>query len=306
MYSENRWRDLRLFAKAVLSNALARFAPGAYVRLTGQTGRGSEQESADDIAGYFVRCVADYREQLGLDEAAFAAFLQGRRVLEYGPGDVLGVALLLYAAGAQHVHCVDRFALQQVSPKNAEVYRSLMQGLPAAQRQRAAEAFRVAGDPTSGLRPECIEYRITADGLSARREAYDFVISRAVLEHVNLLERTLADVEQTLVPGGLSVHSVDLRSHNLDRDRPFDFLTWPDWAYRLMYSHKGFPNRWRSSAYRAALQRTRLKLHAMRPSGELPGADVDRIAAHLPRSLRGGSAAELGWLGFWMVLERPR
>ena len=40
MYTENRARDVALFAKAVLSNQLARFAPATYMRLTHQTGRG--------------------------------------------------------------------------------------------------------------------------------------------------------------------------------------------------------------------------------------------------------------------------
>lgn len=306
MYSESYLRDCKVFAKACTSNLLARLAPGTYVRLTGQTGRGSDDDDVEQIAEYFERSFTDYRDRLQLDDAGFAAFLQGRRVLEYGPGDILGVALLMYAAGADHVHCVDRFPLENVSAKNARVYQRLLDRMTGPARHRASAAFVQSGQPLSGFRRECVDYRVTCDGLAARAEGYDFIISRAVLEHVNSLEGTLADVELCLARGGVSVHNVDLRSHNLDRYRPYDFLTWPSWAYRLMYSHKGFPNRWRPGRYRDILASCKLKLRAMEPTGKLPTADIARIRPHLAVAFAHAEDDDLSWLGFWMILESAR
>lgn len=305
MYSENRARDAVLFAKACATNVLARVAPALYVRVTGQTGRGSDDGDAASLADYFWRCFDDYRVQLGMTVEDYHAFLAGRRVLEYGPGDILGVALLFHAHGARTVECVDRFPLERVSDFNATVYRALIERLPPALRERAAAAFVRAGDPSSGLRPEAVDYRVTPDGLAGRANAFDLVVSRAVLEHVNSLDATLADVAKTLAPGGVSVHNVDLRSHNLDRDRPYDFLTWPEPLYRLMYSHKGFPNRWRPDAYRAILARTGLVVRSLEPTGRLAAADVQRIRDSVAAPLRGASDDDLSWLGFWMVLEKP-
>jgi hypothetical protein len=305
MYTENLPRDVLRFAKACASNLVARWAPAAYVRLTQQTGRGADDDTPEQIADYFFRCFDDYRVRLGLEPPAFADFLQGKRVLEYGPGDVLGTALLLYAHGAVSVHCVDRFPLQNVSSKNALVYLALLKRLPAAIRERATQAFEVPGDPKSGLRRQCIDYQVTPDGLAGRPAAYDFIVSRAVLEHVNSLPATLNDVAAGLAPGGLSIHNVDLRSHNLDRYRPFDFLTWPEPLYRLMYSHKGFPNRWRPDAYRSILSRTHLKVVAMQPTGLLAAEDVARIRLKVAGRFRNTSAEDLSWLGFWVVLQQP-
>ncbi len=304
MYTENALKDFVLCGKACASNLLARFAPGAYVRLTQQTGRGSDEESAASVAAYFWRSFHDYRLQLGLEPAAFEAFLRGKRVLEYGPGDVLGVALLFYAHGAERVLCVDRFPLQNVSDKNAEIYRHVIAQLPEALQPRAWAAFAEPGRPQSGLRPECVEYRVTANGLARDPAAFDLIVSRAVLEHVNSLEATLQDVERSLAPGGVSIHSVDLRSHNLDRFRPFDFLTWPEPLYRLMYSHKGFPNRWRPDAYRRILRQTRLQLVRMEPTSRLDTADVERIKPKVARHLRAATSEDLSWTGFWMVLRQ--
>ena len=302
MYTENAAQDVVRFAKACVSNLLARFAPATYVRLTQQTGRGAGEDSAQEVAEYFWGCFEDYRLRLGLDEAAFYAFLKGKRVLEYGPGDVLGVALLFHAYGAASVLCVDRFPLQNVSAKNAQVYLALANRLPPAQRARALQAFLKPGDTQSGLRPDCVEYRVTPDGLAGSTAAFDLVVSRAVLEHVNSLEATLLDVDCGLAPGGVSIHNVDLRSHTLDRYRPFDFLTWPEPLYRLMYSHKGFPNRWRPDTYRAILKRTRLRIRAMEPTSRLAMEDVDRIKPKVARHLRSASSDDLSWAGFWMVL----
>jgi predicted TIM-barrel fold metal-dependent hydrolase len=53
--------SLSMILKAIASNQIARFAPGLYVKLTGQTGRGdSATETEADIAQYFRQCLIDY------------------------------------------------------------------------------------------------------------------------------------------------------------------------------------------------------------------------------------------------------
>lgn len=306
MYSESLTHDVVLFCKAVCSNQLARFAPGLYVRLTGETGRGDEAGDDDAVAGYFVRCFDDYFDALGVEAGARGDFLAGKSVLEYGPGDLLGVALLFYAHGAARVQCVDRFPLTRSSPRNLRIYRLLLDRLPAAARARAERAFVVPGDPASGFDPAAIAYTVTPDGLAGQPRAFDLVISRAVLEHVNDLPRTIADIAAALAPGGVSVHEVDLRSHGLDRYRVYDFLTWPDALYRVMYGRKGFPNRWRVDKYRELFARCGLRVRALRPTGTLTEEEIAPIATRLPAPLRGVSRQELAWLGFWAVLEPAR
>ena len=51
---------LRRIAKASITNQIARYAPALYVRLTGQTGRGAEEGSVDDVGNYFHDCVDNY------------------------------------------------------------------------------------------------------------------------------------------------------------------------------------------------------------------------------------------------------
>ncbi|MBC7482414.1 MAG: methyltransferase domain-containing protein [Rhizobacter sp.] len=296
-------RDFTIFAKATASNVLARFAPALYVRLTRQTGRGRDDIDAEAIADYFFRCVDDYRQQLGLDDDGLQNLLRGTRVLEYGPGDVLGVALILYAYGAESVRCVDRFPLERTTERNLAVYERILTRLSGEALQRAGSAFRTSLKPESGFRPECVSYSVTPDGLARGEHAYDLIISRAVLEHVNCLEKTIGDVRASLKPDGVSVHNVDLKSHNLDRIQPFDFLAWPEWAYRLMYSHKGFPNRHRIDRYRHACESAALRIITLAPTGLLSLEDVVLLQPRLARPFRRLSAEGLRWMGFWIVLR---
>ena len=304
MYTENPAKDVFLFASAVLSNQLARFAPKLYVNLTHQTGRGETEENALEIANYFIRCFQDYAEQINLSGAEFSGYLNGKSVLEYGPGDLLGVALLMYAHGAESVTCVDMFPLSSLSAKNIKVYKLILDSLGSVERQRAEGAFKDRGKPESGLRPEAVSYHVTRNGLSGARGVYDLIISRAVLEHVNDLEETMRDIQRGLKAGGISVHQVDLKSHGLDRYVAFDFLTWPSAIYRLMYNHKGFPNRWRVDKYKALAARAGLEIKKLRPTDQLSQEKVQCVYPKVAHEFRDLSLEDLSWLGFWMTLER--
>src|ERR1700749_4189313 len=134
MYSENRSRDVVLFVRASMTNLLARFP--LYVRLGNRSGRAAVNQPPRDVADYFRRCVDDYCAELGVDRSFFA----GKRVLEYGPGDCLGVALVLYAYGAASVHCVDQFPIYRATPHAAAVYREILDALDGDARAPAPSA----------------------------------------------------------------------------------------------------------------------------------------------------------------------
>lgn len=304
MYSENPGRDALRFTRAVLTNQLARFTPKLYSNLTQQTGRGEGTANPIEIAAYFIRCFDEYMDRLDVECSQAGQFLRGKAVLEYGPGDVLGVSLLMYAHGAEFVQCVDRFPLERASATNIQTYKEIMDRLGPEQRERARHAFNDVGKPESGFDPRAVSYSVTRDGLINKPDAFDLIISRAVLEHVDRLEMTIIDMATALRQDGISIHKVDLKSHGMDRYQSFDFLTWPESAYRLMNSHKGNPNRWRVDKYREFVVRHGLRFKALTHTGQLDPEQIDRIRPQLAADFRGIPTEELTWLGFWMVLER--
>lgn len=298
------WMDYRRIVHATASNLLAAVAPSYYVRLTGQTGRGREEEQPVDVAGYFQRCFDDYFRQLNVETADIPAWLAGKTLLEYGPGDLPGVALLMVAHGARKVWCVDRFPMMRLSEKNIAVLRDLLGRLSGGALQRARACFVRNGEPDSGFNPTRIEYRVHARGLSRLKDCADMVYSRAVLEHVDDLAATYADMRAALAPDGIAIHLVDLKSHGLHRDNPLDFLTWPDWLWKLMYSHKGVPNRWRRIHHRQDTQSAGLRLVKLETTSMAATEDVERVRQHLANRFRDLDDDELACLGFWLIAQK--
>ena len=297
----DKLRITKRVAKATLTNQLAHIAPKMYMRLTGETGRGLGEESSGQAASYFRTCFDDYFARLGVASSAIGSFLAGKRVLEYGPGDLPGVALLMVAHGAEAVICVDRFPLMQLTEKNLAVINDLLSGLGAAERQRAESCFLRDGDPAAGFNPDHIRYRIDPSGLSGIRNEIDLVFSRAVLEHVNDLPSTFVDMHAAMKRDAIAIHQVDLKSHGLHQTNPLDFLAWPNYLWRLMYSHKGVPNRLRVDSYRSIIARTGFDVVSIEPTLLAEPADVRAVRPALALPFRQISDDDLRWLGFWLV-----
>ncbi|MCU0919101.1 MAG: class I SAM-dependent methyltransferase [Burkholderiaceae bacterium] len=293
--------------RAVASNQLARFAPRLYVRLTGQTGRGAAAEEAPaDIAKYFRDCVDAYFERLRIAPADAPAFLAGKTLMEYGPGDLPGVAALMVARGARKVYCVDRFPLVHLSPKNARVVADLIEACRGPERDRLVACLANADDPAAGFASDRIEYLVRPSGLSGLRDTVDLVFSRAVLEHVDDLDATFDDMMAALRPGGLAIHQVDLRSHGLHMTNPLDFLAWSPTLWQWMYSQKGVPNRWRIDKYRSILQRQPADVLELQPTKLAAQEHVAAVRPALAPAFQPLSDEDLSWLGFWLVMRKQR
>ncbi len=292
-------------ARAVATNQLARFAPAAYVRLTGQTGRGdAAEESSSDISQYFRQSADAYFEKLAIPQASQASFLAGKILMEYGPGDLPGVAALMIARGAEKVYCVDRFPLVKLSEKNGRVLGHLIDGSQGAERDRLVGCLKDKNNPQAGFDPRRIEYLVRPGGISGLINVVDLVFSRAVLEHVNDLDATFRDMATAMRTGATAVHLVDLRSHGLHKSNPLDFLEWSSKLWNLMYSQKGVPNRWRVDRYRSLVAELPVKLLVLEATKL---ASMEHVAAVRPRladPFRGVRDEDLCWLGFWLAFRK--
>lgn len=296
--------DAIRFLRATTTNQLARLLPGIYVRLTKQTGRGGGEERPEQVADYFRTCFYDYFDVLNIKRDEIPDFLLNKKVMEYGPGSIPGVALLMYAHGANNVTLIDRFPLCQLTEHSIAVFKCLIDGLQGKARQRAESCFVDPGDCRSGLLPEKIGYQVRPSGLSGMREEIDMVISRAVLEHVNDLSATFDDMYAALKPGGLALHQVDLKSHGLHQRNPLDFLTWPPTMWNLMYSGKGVPNRWRINRYRQVIAEQNFDVLRMSATDRLSQTLVSEVRPLLAKPFKSVSDDDLTWLGFWVVLKK--
>jgi SAM-dependent methyltransferase len=197
--------------------------------------------------------VAAYEKYGGLNPAA----LRGRRVLEIGPGETIGVALRFIAGGAAHVTLVDKFVPLQTSEFHRELYRSLSRQFSDAARLDISDAI----DLHDGMRlnPQRLSYQYKSiDGVAAELApaSIDVIVSNAVLEEIYDLDATLAALDRVLRPGGRQVHVIDLRDYGMFSKygfHPLEFLTVSDRIYPYMVGASGQPNRRLIDYYRRAL-----------------------------------------------------
>src|SRR3954452_13281304 len=96
----------------------------------------------DGSIDYIDRVYRDYLRYGGLEESD----VEGKRLLELGPGDNFGVALRFVAAGAAQVVALDKFYSWRDPHHQRRIYEALLASLPEQQRGRAAAAISLDHD----------------------------------------------------------------------------------------------------------------------------------------------------------------
>ena len=304
MYGENAVDDIKKFGKAILSNQVARTAPKFYASVTKYTGRGYGKFSPLEVAQYFQERFDEYFKKLEINKSDIRQYLSGKRLLEYYPGDVPGVAILMYAHGAEHITCINRFPLITHTDTNVEIMSELINNLEGEARKRVHSCFLKSNDPGSGVNTSAIEYIVKPQGSAGLESQIDMVYSGAALEHVTDLDATFIDMYKMLVPGGVAIHQVDLKSHGMHRKNSLDFLTWPQWMWELMYSHKGVPNRWRINRYREIIEQSAFELALLEPISLYSSAIISEVKPYLIEKFKHISDEDLAWAAFWLVLHK--
>jgi hypothetical protein len=212
-----------------------------------QIGGPPAERAVSEVPAYLSR-VDDtfdmYLRHLELSQAA----IDGKRVLEIGPGDNLGVALRFIAAGASQVVALDKFAPLQTTAFHRALYRTIRDRATEEERRRIDEAI----DLSKGVvvKPQRLEY-VYGRGIEEAGDVFgdrkfDFIVSSAVLEEVYQIDEAFAGLDKVFVPGGYQVHIIDLRDYGVFTKHgfhPLEFLTVPDFFYRFMVESSGQPNR---------------------------------------------------------------
>lgn len=261
-------------------------------------------------------------------------WLKGRRVLELGHGDNVGVALLFLAAGAGSAVCLDRFYCPRDEGQQRRIYLELRARLKSdEERRRFDEAIDLSGGVKTN--PERLRELCGAgveDSEELRRgEPFDLAVSNAVVQEIEDPTPTFEGLDRVLKPGGLSVHKIDLTDYGVFSGaglNPLTFLTIGDAVYRLMSEGAGVTNRRLVDYYRDLSKRmgydakfyvTEVIGHGRRGDKQtrrerpLPGVDytdetlalVREIRPRLIERYRGLPDEDLLVAGTFMVARKP-
>jgi len=185
--------------------------------------------------------------------------LAGKRILEIGPGDNLGVALKFIASGAAQVVCIDRIYSERNERQQCDIYSALRGTLDPDAR----EFFDLAVTLDCGkvrFNSERIKNISGVDIAGANKileGEFDIIVSRAVLEHIYDIDGAFCVMDKHLKKGGRQLHKVDLRDHEMftrDGFNPLTFLTIPAFVWNLMTRHSGKPNRKTAEYFKEKLE----------------------------------------------------
>ena len=282
-------------------------------------------QSISDSLAYIEKQFSNHISYAGLSKHD----LNGKRILELGPGDNLGVALKFLAAGAASVVCLDRFHSKRNAAHEREIYRELRETLDAEEKVRFDEALNL----TDGVQfnPEKLRtiYGETLEAFAPKLEAkkFDLILSCAVLEEIYDLDPTFGAMDALLHPGGYLVHTIDLTDYGMFRNQgmhPLTFLTISEPVYKRMAADSGLPNRKRFGYYLEKMKQfgyqTKLFITSVLPAGRLepaieyvPGRFKNEASSGMITAVRNKLASEFKTLdeeellidGVLLVARKP-
>ncbi|HQW20856.1 MAG TPA: methyltransferase domain-containing protein [Rhodocyclaceae bacterium] len=226
-----------------------------------------------------VAASLEYIEQVFQDYKRYSGAHQFHgRVAEVGPGDNCGVGLLFLQDGCEQVDLVDRFFSTRNTRFQTGIYDALL--------SKYAGLAKFIGGADLGNENTFRSIKryygpdAAAEKFFATHAGYDFIVSRAVLEHLYNPIEAMRCMAQSLNQGGFLLHKIDLRDHGMFSiaHHELKFLEVPSRLYAWMTKGSGRPNRVMVHEYRKVFQD--LGLEGQLLVTRLAG--VGNIDPHLP------------------------
>jgi hypothetical protein len=241
----------------------------------------------DNVIGYdydVVRKLMDaYRAYTGRDVS-----LEGRNVLELGPGPDLGVGLIMLARGAKAYHAIDVNDLVKSAPDalyDALFTRFEREGVTdeviGALREQLRMAREGRGDRLDYVCRKDFDIRVFAG------KGIDLVVSHAAFEHFDAVDQVIGQAAEVTSQGALFLAEVDLQTHTRwirDSD-PLNIYRYSPWMYRF-FKFLGSPNRVRPYEYKESLARhgwTDIRMH---PAMVVDADHLSRVRGSLNQQFR--------------------
>lgn len=261
-----------------------------------KTPRPENAPHALDALRYDSAVVENWLSHLAHYEGGEAS-LEGKDVLELGPGPDLGTGLILLARGARSYTAVDAHPL--IHGTRAEQHRDLATAIATELELDDAgrrELVEISVHPSEG--PGRLRYlHLPNFDLGELEEnGFDLILSHSSLEHVRKIKRTLRQVSAAARPKARFVAEIDLQTHTRwirDHD-PLNIYRYRSGLYQSL-SFSGSPNRVRPDEYVEQLDKNRWTNPRFYPRRVLDPEYVHAVEPTLASKFR-GDPEQLGWM----------
>jgi SAM-dependent methyltransferase len=202
----------------------------------------------DDSVSYIEEVFNDYKQYAGIDRFYGVG-------CEIGPGDNAGVAILMRLEGCQHVDLIDRYLSHRDAGQQAKIYQKLDDLHSIASLRESPDWDERGFTGVNWQIGQAAEVYFQNYARQSDRK-YDFILSRAVFEHLYDPLFTIEQMVTCLNPGGKLAHKIDFRDHGMfTATQPeLTFLEIPSSLYHLMVKNSGRPNRVLIHRYREILE----------------------------------------------------
>jgi hypothetical protein len=185
-----------------------------------------------------------------------AHFLEGKNVLELGPGSDLGIGLYLLSKGCLQYNACDVNPLMEFTPDS--FYEQLFEKLASINSQTDIAFLKQQLTEAKAGNQTRLNYKVRQDFdlVSAFGEAtVDLVFSQAAFEHFDDIYATFSKLSAVCKSGATLVAEVDLKTHSrwiCDKD-PNNIYRYPSWLYNIFW-FRGIPSRIRPYQYKEAFE----------------------------------------------------
>ena len=186
-----------------------------------------------------------------------AATLEGKTILELGPGADLGTGILTLVCGAKKYNAIDVHNLIEATPQQfyQELLNHIEDNVKDAKvdvdylRRQLELTLRGQGDKIRYVHDKNFDVSVFED------EGIDLVVSQAAFEHFDNVEDVVMRLSKVVKAGAVLVAEVDLRTHTRwirDAD-PLNIYRYEDSLYDAL-RFRGSPNRLRPFEYEQILK----------------------------------------------------
>ena len=237
-------------------------------------------DETDRCIEYSINLANDYLAQFH----AAGISIEGKHVLELGPGSDLGLGLYLVKQGAASYVGFDK--------------NNLAGRVPPSLYARMAE--RGLAD-VAALQDGRVSYAVSdAFDLTSLSSIFDIVVSNAAFEHFDDVEQTVRQLRKVVRAGGIASIGVDLQTHSrwIREKDPNNIYRYSESIYRFFY-FPGQPNRLRPSQYRRFFEQSGWSDLALVPQKRLNSA----LPARFDKRFAGEQHSD--WLSFTLFAINP-